>query len=484
MSSLWRPASWSERLSELLASSGDLKAVPLRRDVRSLGMLLGTVLREQAAPECTRQSSRCARLQLPVGSMASRRARTALVEHARNSRTAYQLARAFSFYFELINLAETNHRKRRRLAHRLNDAAGADGQPRGAARHAACVTQGGATLPDALALLGRMRDAGVHRASDGGCAALCDVQAPAHLRSAGALDRVPLPAAEMEALEAGAAGGDHGAVADGRCPQRTSDRARRDSDGARLLRVVAVRHVPVLYTEVREALAAEFAPGGEDGGAGDSRSRRSAVACQLWLVDRRRPRWQSVCHAGDDGRGADDGARSALEHYLRRLQTIFEQLASSTQQVPVSDDLTGALEAYLATLRGAGATTPELRLLERFPHESVRLFVACIMIRLGGSPRTSVQAGRSAHRGVLRARTLYACRRADRRSATLRDAAWKRIAGERLAALLIDPLLLEVRTYGLHLQTLDIRQHARVHAAAVAELAIPRGATARAAPPR
>jgi phosphoenolpyruvate carboxylase len=42
--------------------------------------------------------------------------------------------------------------------------------------------------------------------------------------------------------------------------------------------------------------------------------------------------------------------------------------------------------------------------------------------------------------------------------------------GRRLAAMLIDPLLLEVRTYGLHLQTLDIRQHARVHAAAIAEI--------------
>ncbi len=36
--------------------------------------------------------------------------------------------------------------------------------------------------------------------------------------------------------------------------------------------------------------------------------------------------------------------------------------------------------------------------------------------------------------------------------------------------MLIDPLLMEVRTYGLHLQTLDIRQHARVHAAAIAEI--------------
>jgi len=36
--------------------------------------------------------------------------------------------------------------------------------------------------------------------------------------------------------------------------------------------------------------------------------------------------------------------------------------------------------------------------------------------------------------------------------------------------MLIDPLLIEVRTYGLHLQTLDIRQHARLHSAAVAEI--------------
>ncbi len=41
--------------------------------------------------------------------------------------------------------------------------------------------------------------------------------------------------------------------------------------------------------------------------------------------------------------------------------------------------------------------------------------------------------------------------------------------GLRIARALIDPLLLEVRTFGLHLHTLDIRQHARVHAQALKE---------------
>jgi hypothetical protein len=51
MALLWNPESWPQRLAELEAQSGDLKEAPLRRDVRSLGMLLGEVLREQAGEE-------------------------------------------------------------------------------------------------------------------------------------------------------------------------------------------------------------------------------------------------------------------------------------------------------------------------------------------------------------------------------------------------------------------------------------------------
>jgi len=51
MALLWNPESWPQRLAELEAQSGELKEAPLRRDVRSLGMLLGEVLREQAGDE-------------------------------------------------------------------------------------------------------------------------------------------------------------------------------------------------------------------------------------------------------------------------------------------------------------------------------------------------------------------------------------------------------------------------------------------------
>ena len=51
MAFLWSSESWSQRLAELEAQSGELKEAPLRRDVRSLGTLLGDVLREQAGEE-------------------------------------------------------------------------------------------------------------------------------------------------------------------------------------------------------------------------------------------------------------------------------------------------------------------------------------------------------------------------------------------------------------------------------------------------
>ena len=130
MASLWKTESWAERLAELEARSGDLKEAPLRRDVRSLGMLLGEVLREQAgnavfeAVEALRQSAIRRRESLASGSVqeADVLLRSAVERvKALSVEQAYQLSRAFAFYFELINLAETNHRKRRRLSAQIRE---------------------------------------------------------------------------------------------------------------------------------------------------------------------------------------------------------------------------------------------------------------------------------------------------------------------------------------------------------------------------
>jgi phosphoenolpyruvate carboxylase len=125
MPPLWKPDNWPSRLAELEARSGDLKEAPLRRDVRSLGILLGDVLREQegeelyARVEGLRQSAirRREAQHDGAGQEAETLMQKAVFEiHSVSVEEAYRLSRAFGFYFELINLAETNHRKRRRLS--------------------------------------------------------------------------------------------------------------------------------------------------------------------------------------------------------------------------------------------------------------------------------------------------------------------------------------------------------------------------------
>ena len=153
-------------------------------------------------------------------------------------------------------------------------------------------------------------------------------------------------------------------------------------------------------------------------------------------------------------------ARDLLRaHYQRRLADALQQIAVSTQQAGISEDLQNAVDAYLSMLPDSGK-----RLRERFLFEQTRLMLACMLLRFGGNPAISFY-------GEER-QQLAAYGHADE---FLRDLHLVRDSlaanrGERLAAMWIDPLMLEVRTYGLSLQTLDLRQHARVHAAAIAQV--------------
>ena len=170
MSSLWSPTDWPQRLAELQAPTGELKEAPLRRDVRSLGALLGEVLREQAgeplydAVEALRRTAIARReaeapqngaADLALATTHLQQALARVHTYSDDLHTAYQLARAFSFYFELINLAETNHRKRRRLSLQLNQSAASNqrGDLRGTLRR---LREAGITATEAHALLRRI----------------------------------------------------------------------------------------------------------------------------------------------------------------------------------------------------------------------------------------------------------------------------------------------------------------------------------------
>ena len=464
MASLWLPGSWSDRLAELLAPSPEAKSAPLRRDIRSLGMLLGQVLREQA-PVGVYEDVESLR-QAAIGRREGYVEALSLAEKSADPTRAYQLARAFSFYFELINLAETNHRKRRRRAHQLEESTKVQrGSLRGTLQ---ALKAAGIGLPQALDLLAQVQVVPVFTAHPTEIARRSVMFKRRRISDLlERLDAIPVPGPELETLE-------QTLLAEITALWQTDDvRTARPTvrDEVRMAldyyESSLFDTLPVLYDEVRHALTAEY------GEAGQSNARVPQAVDLPLLIS-----FGSWIGGDRDGNpfvtpattlDALTMARDLLfSHYLERLQNVFDQLGSSTQQVPVSQELRSRLDGYLEELKASGPGSPELRIFERFPLEAVRLLIACIMMRLGGSPHQSVQLGAQRGTPLL---TRYA-----RASELLEDlatirASLKQNKGARLAVMLIDPLLLEVRTYGLHLQALDIRQHARVHAAALAELA-------------
>jgi len=460
MPSFWTPASWPERLAELEARSGDEKEAPLRRDIRSLATLLGQVLREQAgdplfdAVETLRRTA-INRRQSEAGSDAARghldHARELTRGFAEDTTTAYRLARAFAFYFELINLAETNHRKRRRRAALLDDSAAPQrGSLRGTFRR---LRAAGHSRSDALQLLARICITPVFTAHPTEVARRSVMFKRRRISDIlERFDSIPIPPAQLDALESTllaeiTALWQTDDVRSARPTVRDEVRMALDYYEASLFATV-----PVLYAEIASALDAEFPE--------DSTSGPLPIVVRFgsWI-------------GGDrDGNPFVTAATTAeslamsrsllLEHYLHELSTLFDQLASSTHQAPVSAALRARLELYLGAMHGD----------THLPTEAVRLQIACIVLRLGGSPPSTMLRNLALTTGATLPRYTSAAELLE--DLTLLRNSLAQNHGERLAELFLNPLLLAVRTFGLHLQTLDIRQHALVHKAALAELAV------------
>jgi phosphoenolpyruvate carboxylase len=138
-SPLWSDTAPAARLAELTAETSDpAKELPLRRDVRSLGILLGRVLVEQEGEAFFHVVEQLRRLliqhreQPATAELDSLMTRAHEIIGGLSVEDAYRVTKAFAIYFELTNLAETNHRKRRRRAARLlSGKSPADGSFRG-----------------------------------------------------------------------------------------------------------------------------------------------------------------------------------------------------------------------------------------------------------------------------------------------------------------------------------------------------------------
>src|SRR3977135_39429 len=127
---LWKGNDQAARLAELVSDAGDLKEAPLRRDVRSLGRLLGEVLKEQVGNdlfvaveelrslliERREQHARRETSEEEAGDEHQLMDRAHRIVNGLDIAQAHRMTKAFAIYFELTSLAETNHRKRRRRA--------------------------------------------------------------------------------------------------------------------------------------------------------------------------------------------------------------------------------------------------------------------------------------------------------------------------------------------------------------------------------
>src|SRR6202142_3454268 len=130
--SLWNADDQRSRLDELTAgTTNPAKDRPLRRDVRSLGVLLGRVLVEQVGESLLGVVEELRRIfiqhrEQPRPHTAASDFADPLLNQARQIISgltvdeAHRVTKAFAIYFELTNLAETNHRKRRRRAAKLH----------------------------------------------------------------------------------------------------------------------------------------------------------------------------------------------------------------------------------------------------------------------------------------------------------------------------------------------------------------------------
>jgi phosphoenolpyruvate carboxylase len=475
MGLLWNPESWSQRLAELEARSGELKEAPLRRDVRSLGTLLGEVLREQAGDdlfahvEALRQGTirrRDAEARGDAKEAERQGAKALELVHSLPAERAILLTRAFAFYFELINLAETNHRKRRRIAIQLS---GATGRQRGSLAGTLCeMRRVGIGADEAMDWLRRILIVPVFTAHPTEVARRSVMFKRRRIGEfLATLDRIPVPEQDLARLE-------EAIRAEITSLWQTDEvRSRRPTVYDEVKMGLDYYDVSIfatlwgLYQEISEALRAAY------GLEIEVHALPQVLRFGSWIGG---DRDGNPFVTPEVTRDAIQLARGhLLLYYQERLDDIIDLLTTSAQQRPVSAELRTRLDAYVALVH-----TPEAQVFgAQYEFEYYRRFIICVKARI---QRTLQQTGRL---GATMPVTPYTLAQGQAQLAqvlpaycsveeflddleTLR-ASLAANAGLRIARTLIDPLVLQVRTFGLHLHTLDIRQHARVHAAALQE---------------
>ncbi len=452
---LWKVDDQPARLAELAAPSNEpAKDGPLRRDVRSLGAILGQVLVEQAGQDLFDSVEQLRRLLIQHRETVRRTSETAaasqLLRNAQNIiskmdlHRAYQVTKAFATYFELTNLAETNHRKRRRRAGKLDlEQTPLPGSFRGTLLR---LKAAGISAESALEALRQIQITPVFTAHPTEVARQTVLLKRRRIaQELERLDRLPLTAEEAQDCENNirAEVTSLWQTDEVRLAKPTVDDEIRM--GLRYFRLSLFDSLPKIYDEIVEGFRDVYSlPLDED-------SVPNIVQFGSWIGGDRdgNPLVKPDCI-----RGALATARALiLRQYLDDVEALSDRLSSSRRQTAVSQELLDRLQQYERTIPGVH--------LAWGPHnhaESYRRFLSYMFHRLHQS-RESVDAP-----------AAYPSAGEFEQDLLLIQKSLKSNRGERLAHTYLGSLLRKVRKFGFHLHTLDIRQHTRVHARAIKEL--------------
>jgi phosphoenolpyruvate carboxylase len=454
---LWGGQDQATRLVELTSDEPHVKEAPLRRDVRSLGRLLGEVLKEQggetlfSAVEEIRQLAIEYRELEHVANQDGRGARqdqlterVALIVRDMDLVEAYRMTKAFAIYFELTNLAETNHRKRRRRTAQLSpERPPQPGSIRGTLRR---MRQSGIDLNAALEWLRQIEVIPVFTAHPTEVARRTVLfkrkRIAANLEL---LDRLPLTDAEAIKREA--------AIAAEITALWQTDEVRRRPPTVRdeikmgldYYSGCLIDMLPSLYEEFADALREEY----------DCELTANELPNLLqfgsWIGgDRDGNPFVTAASTRD---ALQMARRVILDHYLAVSGELMDRLSTSECQAPVTGAVTDGLKQYAQCMPWVAAAN-ETRAAE----EIYRSYLDYILerLRITRDQPASANAYPDAEDFANDLKLLRQSLAAN--------------GGERIAELLLDRLLRQVSTFGFHLHSLDIRQHAQVHARVIAEL--------------
>jgi phosphoenolpyruvate carboxylase len=423
------------------------KDAPLRDDVRTLGALVGSVIREQGGDALFErvEAARVAAIRRRESGDSAEADLHAIVSGLA-PRDAADLVQGFLAYFEVVNLAERVHRIRRRRDH-LRESAGAAGAPpqeeglEDAWRRLAARGLG----PSEIArLLGRLRFEPVFTAhpTEATRRTLLEKQQTIGRLLVRRLDPSRTPDEERATL---------GRIRDEITIawQTEAQRAERPTVLDELHHVlffltdVVYRVVPAFYEEVEETLAGVFGP---------------VVAGIPVPPVLRFASWVGGDMDGNPNAGADT-IRAALarhralvlERYQREALELSNRLTQSATRISVDDAVVRRAADYAASFPEAFEAIPP-----RYRTMPYRLLLRLVAARLAATGRDDPHGYPSAAEFAADMETVRG--------------SLARHGGAHAGLFSVRRLLRRVETFGFHLAALDARQDAFTHRAVMGRL--------------